>query len=92
MSQDRCDLICIDALLAEAIRAKLLGEGAELCVCDLSWIVGRSQNLVSHHLGVLRSRGIVRSRKDGKMVMYCLTSVGRSLLGAVLSEPVGELA
>src|SRR5829696_9680236 len=111
MRQDRCDLICIDAPRAEAIRQKLLseeasrdaaerakalsdptrltlaealGEGEELCVCDLSWIVGRSQNLVSHHLGVLRSRGLVRSRKDGKMVMYALTEVGASLLIAVV--------
>jgi ArsR family transcriptional regulator, lead/cadmium/zinc/bismuth-responsive transcriptional repressor len=111
VSQDRCDLLCIDAPRAEAIRGRLLGEdeardaaerakalsdptrltmvealreGEELCVCDLSWIVGRSQNLVSHHLGALRSRGLVRSRKDGKMVMYSLTEVGVSLLGAVL--------
>jgi ArsR family transcriptional regulator, lead/cadmium/zinc/bismuth-responsive transcriptional repressor len=109
--QDRCDLICIDAPRAEAIRGRLLGEGEaldaaerakalsdptrltlaealregeELCVCDLSWIVGRSQNLVSHHLGALRSRGLVRSRKDGKMVMYSLTESGTALLSAVV--------
>jgi len=119
VSQDLCDLICIDAPRAEAIReglldgeaardaaerakalsdptrltlAEALREGEELCVCDLSWIVGRSQNLVSHHLGALRSRGIVRSRKDGKMVMYSLTSVGRSLLGVVVGESVGGSA
>jgi DNA-binding transcriptional ArsR family regulator len=113
VSQDRCDLLCIDAPRAEAIRAKLGGEraaleaaerakalsaptrltlaealreGEELCVCDLSWIVGRSQNLVSHHLGALRSRGLVCSRKDGKMVMYSLTEVGASLLSAVLGD------
>jgi ArsR family transcriptional regulator, lead/cadmium/zinc/bismuth-responsive transcriptional repressor len=119
MSQDRCDLICIDAPRAEAIRERLLGErtaldaaerakalsdptrltlaealreGGELCVCDLSWIVGRSQNLVSHHLGALRSRGLVRSRRDGKMVMYSLTEVGSSLLSAVLGDLAGEVS
>ncbi len=119
MSQDRCDLICIDAPRAEAIRERLLDgeaaqdaaerakafsdptrltlaealrEGEELCVCDLSWIVGRSQNLVSHHLGVLRSRGLVRSRKDGKMVMYSLAPIGRSLLGVMVGEQIGEPA
>ncbi len=119
MSQDRCDLICIDAPRAEAIRERLLDgeaardaaerakalsdptrltlaealrEGEELCVCDLSWIVGRSQNLVSHHLGMLRSRGLVRPRKDGKMVMYSLTPIGRSLLGVVVGDPVGDPA
>jgi len=113
VSQDRCDLICIDAPRAEAIRegllsqgeaqdaaerakalsdptrltlAEALSKGGELCVCDLSWIVGRSQNLVSHHLGALRSGGLVRSRRDGKMVMYSLTEAGTSLLSAVVDE------
>jgi DNA-binding transcriptional ArsR family regulator len=115
VSQDRCDLICIDAPRAEAIRRRLLSEeatqdaaerakalsdptrltlaealreGEELCVCDLSWIVGRSQNLVSHHLRTLRSLGMVRSRRDGKLVMYSLTGEGRSLHSAVLGEVV----
>jgi ArsR family transcriptional regulator, lead/cadmium/zinc/bismuth-responsive transcriptional repressor len=121
MADERCDLICIDAPKAEAIREKLLIEeaaqeaadrarslsdptrltlaaalleGGELCVCDLSWIVGRSQNLVSHHLRTLRSFGMVHSRRDGKLVMYSLTDVGRSLLGVVLGEskPAGARA
>ncbi len=75
--------------LSDPTRLTLAGalrEGEELCVCDLSWIAGRSQNLVSHHLRTLRSLGMVRSRRDGKMVMYSLTGGGLSLLGAVLGE------
>jgi ArsR family transcriptional regulator, lead/cadmium/zinc/bismuth-responsive transcriptional repressor len=113
MTDERCDLICVDAPRAEAIRERLLNdvvaqdaaeraralsdptrltlaaalrEGEELCVCDLSWIAGRAQNLVSHHLRVLRSHGLVRSRRDGKLVMYSLTDEGRILLGSVLGE------
>jgi len=63
-----------------------LREGEELCVCDLAWISGRAQNLVSHHLTMLRSHGLVGSRRDGKLVMYSLTEEGRSLLSAVLDE------
>jgi DNA-binding transcriptional ArsR family regulator len=66
--------------------ASALGEGGELCVCDLAWISERSQGLVSHHLRTLRSHGLVRSRRDGKLVMYSLTDEGRSLLSAVLGE------
>lgn len=66
--------------------AGALGEGDELCVCDLAWISGRSQNLVSHHLRVLRSHRLVSSRRDGKLVMYSLTDSGRGLLGAVLGK------
>ena len=113
MADERCDLVCIDAPKAQAIRERLLveevaqgaadrarslsdptrltlaaalREGEELCVCDLSWIAGRSQNLVSHHLRTLRSLGMVRSRRDGKLVMYSLTNIGRSLLEVVLGE------
>jgi ArsR family transcriptional regulator, lead/cadmium/zinc/bismuth-responsive transcriptional repressor len=69
--------------------AAALAEGEELCVCDLSWIVERAENLVSHHLRVLRSAGLARSRRDGKMVMYSLTDRGRFLLEATLSgDPV----
>lgn len=121
MSDDRCDLLCIDAPRAEAIRERLLEEetaqdaaeraralsdptrltltgalreadsaGGELCVCDLAWIAGRSQNLVSHHMRTLRSLGLVRSRRDGKLVMYRLTQRGEALLGAVLGEAAEE--
>ena len=70
--------------------AVALREGGELCVCDLAWISERSQNLVSHHLRVLRSHGLVRSRRDGKLVMYEITAEGVSLLSAVLGEPLAE--
>jgi DNA-binding transcriptional ArsR family regulator len=65
--------------------AAALDEGGELCVCDLAWISGRAQALVSHHLRTLRSEKLVRSRRDGKLVMYSLTAEGRSLLSAVLA-------
>lgn len=66
--------------------AAALREGGELCVCDLAWISGRAQNLVSHHLRTLRTHGLVRSRRDGKLVIYSLTEDGLSLLPAVLSK------
>jgi len=115
MTNDRCDLLCLNAPRAEAIRQKLLNqdaaqdaaerakalsdptrlllaaalrEGGELCVCDLAWISERAQNLVSHHLRVLRSHRLVRSRRDGKLVMYELTPAGLSLLPSVLGERV----
>jgi DNA-binding transcriptional ArsR family regulator len=64
--------------------AAALLEANELCVCDLAWIAERSQTLVSHHVRALRSHGIVRSRREGKMVMYSLTEEGQALLASVL--------
>jgi ArsR family transcriptional regulator, lead/cadmium/zinc/bismuth-responsive transcriptional repressor len=65
--------------------AAALADGGELCVCDLAWVVERAENLVSHHLRLLRSEGLVTSRRDGKMVMYGLTERGRDLLAATLA-------
>ncbi len=73
--------------LAAALREA--GEaGEELCVCDLAWISARAQNLVSHHMRALKTRGLVRSRRSGKLVMYSLTEDGLSLLSAVLGDAV----
>lgn len=58
----------------------------ELCVCDLSWIAGRAENLVSHHLRALRGAGLVSSRREGKMVMYSMTGSGRASLDALRVE------
>jgi DNA-binding transcriptional ArsR family regulator len=68
-------------MLAAALR------DGELCVCDLSWIAERAQNLVSHHVRALRAAGLVRSERRGKLVMYSLTDDGHALLGLVLAPP-----
>ena len=64
--------------------ASALAVGSELCVCDLAWVCGLAQNLVSHHVRLLRTAGLATSRRDGKLVMYRLTPVGAALLTAVL--------
>ena len=45
---------------------------AELCVCDISKLLGLTQSAVSHQLRVLKSSRLVRFRKDGKTVFYSL--------------------
>jgi ArsR family transcriptional regulator, lead/cadmium/zinc/bismuth-responsive transcriptional repressor len=60
--------------------ALALRDGDELCVCDLAWITGRAENLVGHHLRVLREAGLAASRRDGKIVFYSLTPTGREML------------
>lgn len=79
-------------------RAKALGDATrltlaaalaatdELCVCDLAWVTERPENLVSHHLRLLRQAGLVASRREGRMVMYAMTDAGRALVAAVQDE------
>jgi DNA-binding transcriptional ArsR family regulator len=68
--------------------AAALRDGGELCVCDLSWVVERSENLVSHHVRALRAAALVHSRREGKMVVYALTERGAELLEVVLGGRV----
>ncbi|MDQ3768127.1 MAG: metalloregulator ArsR/SmtB family transcription factor [Actinomycetota bacterium] len=82
------------AALADPTRLTIalsLLEGGELCVCDLAWVTERAQNLVSHHVRALRTAGLVRSRREGRMVMYALTPAGVGLLDA-LPRPEAETA
>jgi DNA-binding transcriptional ArsR family regulator len=46
-------------------------------------VVGRDEKLVSHHLRVLRTAGLARSQRDGRMVMYELTDRGAALVAAL---------
>jgi DNA-binding transcriptional ArsR family regulator len=65
-----------------------LRDGGELCVCDLSWVVERSENLVSHHVRALRAAGLVHSHREGKMVVYALSDRGHALLDVILAGSI----
>ena len=67
--------------IATALRA-----GGELCVCDMAWVVGQAQNLVSHHLRQLKIADLVSSKRQGRLVMYTLTSRGHALVDAVVGD------
>jgi len=60
--------------------ALALRDGGELCACDLAWITAKTENLVGHHLRTLRSAGLATSRREHKVVFYCLTDACRELL------------
>jgi DNA-binding transcriptional ArsR family regulator len=66
--------------------AVALSSSRTACVCDLAWIVGRDEKLVSHHVRALRAAGLATATRDGKMVMYELTHRGRTLLAAVTAD------
>lgn len=44
----------------------------ELCVCDVAHIVGATTATASHHLRHLKSLGLAKYRKEGKLVYYSL--------------------
>lgn len=44
----------------------------ELCVCDISDLLGMSQSAISHQLRLLRTAHLVRNRREGKSIFYSL--------------------
>ncbi len=42
----------------------------QMCVCELTELVGADQSTISKHLAVLRQAGIVEDRKEGLMSFY----------------------
>lgn len=60
--------------LADPSRLKILLalSHGELCVCDVSHVVGLSISATSHQLRLLRNLELVSYRTDGKMAYYSL--------------------
>lgn len=72
------DLAELYKLLGNATRLKILlalAQG-ELCVCDVAHVLELTVAATSHQLKLLRDRGWLAMRNDGKMVYYRLHSEG----------------
>lgn len=68
------DLSELFKVFGDSTRIKILTalSHGELCVCDLSKLVGMTSSAVSHQLKILRSAKLVSCRRDGKTVFYAL--------------------
>jgi len=62
------------SMLGDLSRLRILHalNATELCVCDLAAILESSSSAVSHQLRLLRAKGFVHFRKEGKIVYYSL--------------------
>jgi ArsR family transcriptional regulator len=82
------DIVVALHAVAEPTRARivaLLGHG-EHCVCDVGEMLGLSSALVSHHLRVLRTSGLLRERRSGRWVYYSLDLDRLASLRAALAD------
>ena len=68
------DLAELFKVFGDSTRIKILYAlfEAELCVCDISKLLGLTQSAVSHQLRVLKNSRLVKFRRDGKTVFYSL--------------------
>jgi DNA-binding transcriptional ArsR family regulator len=77
------DAVRLLRTLSDSTRLRLLGvlQGGEHNVTDLCRHLGLPQPTISHHLGLLRTAGLVANRRDGKQVYYSLNGSTVSRLG-----------
>ncbi len=68
------DLAELYKTFGDSTRIKILWalEVSELCVCDISAVLGMTQSAISHQLRILKQANLVGSRKSGKQVYYSL--------------------
>jgi len=61
-------------IISEENRLKILCllKDGEKCVCDIWQYLDLAQNLVSHHLKVLKDFKLINSRKEGLKIYYSL--------------------
>lgn len=60
--------------LSDPSRIRLISAlmDCELCVCDLTTLVGMTQSAVSHQLRILRNLRLVKNRREGRTVFYSI--------------------
>ena len=61
-------------------------EVKELCVCEITAILGLAQSTVSKHLKILEDAGLVDSRKEGAWVNYRLTEIFENKYAEVIQD------
>jgi len=63
--------------LADDTRLRILRllQVREMCVCEIMVALDLTQSTASHHLGILENAGLVRDRKEGKWVFYCIADL-----------------
>ena len=90
LSQDDAERLALQfRMLAEPVRLRMvygLLEAGEMCVGDLAALVGASESGTSHQLRQLRLAGLVRTRRNGRIVFYRVADTHVRLLLDVAVE------
>lgn len=61
-------------VMSDSTRIRIMAalDSREMCVCDLSALLGMTKSAISHQLKVLKDAKLVKYRKEGKNVFYTL--------------------
>ncbi len=68
------DLVGFFSVFSDVTRLKIVSSLAisEMCVTDLSIMLNLNQTTVSHQLRILKDVGVVKCKRQGKIIFYSL--------------------
>ena len=68
------ELVCFFSIFSDYTRLRMISALAisEMCVSDLSTLLGLNQTTVSHQLRLLKNLNAVTTKRQGKVVFYSL--------------------
>ena len=75
--------------IAHPMRLAILGhlsEGKELTVTEIHELVKIEQSTASHHLGILKDKGVLISRREGKNTIYSIKNMNLNKLVECISD------
>ena len=74
--------------LADETRLRIVNilRNGELCVCQITEVLGISQSKASRHLSILKTAGIVADRRQAQWVYYSLINKQPDFFFALLQD------
>jgi len=75
------DVLSVTKALSDGNRLRTvmaLRDMVELCVCQVTEMLGLAPATVSRHMSILQNAGLVESRKNGRWVFYRLSEASKT--------------
>ena len=68
------DLAELFKVFGDSTRIRILFALCEepMCVCDLAQMLNMTQSAISHQLKILKQSKLIKSRRDGKSIIYAV--------------------
>jgi ArsR family transcriptional regulator len=68
------------------LRIMLLLQVRELCVCELTYILGMEQSRISHHMRILREAGLNEDLRQGRWMIYRIPEGSRGFVNDLFAS------
>ena len=87
------DVLSVTKALSDGNRLRIvmaLRDMVELCVCQVTEMLGVAPATVSRHMSILQNAGLVESRKDGRWVYYRISEPAKAEPISTVMDWLGE--